>query len=152
MAYGTWYQDQIINRRPMRTVNIAPITRLTHDRKTSIRLFMAYQKRYPNQSPQWVLEKVVEDLLRDRGVDVPRPLGPLTRKFPVHWRPRGAYSPISTRQASFTRLGGKDTRNHAHALVLIALLILASVGVAVARQAQIQTIPSPTTVSPGSPD
>ena len=49
-------------------VDISGITALTQDRKTSIRLYRKYRSQHPNQTPQWVVQKVIYDLERDRGV------------------------------------------------------------------------------------
>lgn len=53
---------------PPGKVDISDITKLTHDREVSIRLYRSYRKKYPQPTPEWVVKKVVEDLLRDRGV------------------------------------------------------------------------------------
>ena len=49
-------------------VDISGITALTQDRKTSIRLYRKYRSQHLNQTPQWVVQKVIFDLERDRGV------------------------------------------------------------------------------------
>lgn len=48
-------------------VDISGITSLTRDRDASIRLYRSYKKRHPKQSPQWVVQKVMLDLQRDKG-------------------------------------------------------------------------------------
>lgn len=110
-------------------INIEPLTQLTHNREASIRLFRAYQKRYSGKPAAWVLEKAREDLLRDRGVSVPRPLGPLTKGFPKFWRPRGSFAPIKIRPMLSARRSQRQAP--AWLLVLGLLVILAWV----ARQA-----------------
>lgn len=81
----------------MRQIDVRPITRLTHSKGDAIRLFRAYQKRYPKQAPDWVLEKVIEDLIRDRGVRVKAPLAAPARGWPRYKRLVGAYTPIRVR-------------------------------------------------------
>ncbi|ESA38106.1 hypothetical protein N836_34070 [Leptolyngbya sp. Heron Island J] len=49
-------------------VDISGITRLTKDRATSIRLYRGYKKRHHGQSPEWVVQKIIRDLEREREV------------------------------------------------------------------------------------
>ena len=49
-------------------VDISGITRLTKDRATSIRLYRGYKKRHHGQSPEWIVQKIIRDLERERGV------------------------------------------------------------------------------------
>jgi hypothetical protein len=48
-------------------VDISPITELTHDRNTSIRLYRSYRAKYPDSSPEWIVGLIVEHIERDRG-------------------------------------------------------------------------------------
>lgn len=52
----------------MKEVDISGITALTKDRETSIRLYRSCQKRHAGNSATWVVQKVIADLERDRGV------------------------------------------------------------------------------------
>lgn len=54
-------------------IDISEITVLTRDRNTSIRLYRDYRKQYRNQSPEWVVQKIIQDLERDRRVIRPTP-------------------------------------------------------------------------------
>ena len=55
-------------------IDISGITALTRDRATSIRLYRDYRKAYSHQTPQWVVEKIIQDLERDRGATPSKPV------------------------------------------------------------------------------
>ena len=55
-------------------VDISEITKLTQDRDTSIRLVREYRQKYKGKSTVWVVERIVSDLYRDRGVSAKTPL------------------------------------------------------------------------------
>lgn len=97
----------------MAKVNIGPITQLTHDRETSIRLFRNYQKRYPGKEPQWIVEKVIDDLVRDRG-----------GKSPHHSNYTAQASPKCDRpKMSFTRPSNAAVRRDTWAWLVLLFII-----------------------------
>ncbi|WP_072621942.1 hypothetical protein [Spirulina major] len=47
-------------------IDLKALTTLTHSQEVSKRLFKQCLRKYPDQSPQWCLEKCILDLSRDR--------------------------------------------------------------------------------------
>lgn len=64
----SWSKQQIME------IDISEITVLTKDRATSIRLYRDYRKAYKHQTPQWVVEKIIHDLERDRRTTSRKPV------------------------------------------------------------------------------
>lgn len=118
----------------MRKVDIAKLNQLTHNRNASIRLYQSYRAKYQGESPEWIVEKCIEDLLRDRGVEVRNAKGPRAFRFPKVRK----YQSIS-RPNDITKW------------VVLAALIGLSVFVVVNRQSNIQpeTRIDPKEINPG---